>query len=90
VLSLPKIPSESRRSAAIRRWIIQIERCLWFYEIRGFNYALLKRDGGFATQDAAKTAGRMDAKNMKNSSSLGVPNVGTVMVGQNKEAATRY
>jgi hypothetical protein len=28
----------------------------WFYEIRSSNNAVLKRDGGFATQDAAKTA----------------------------------
>jgi hypothetical protein len=28
---------------------------------------VLKRDGGFATQDAAKTAGREDAKKIKNS-----------------------
>jgi hypothetical protein len=27
----------------------------WFYEIRSSNNAALKRDGGFATQDAAKT-----------------------------------
>jgi hypothetical protein len=26
----------------------------WFYEIRSSNSALLKRDGGFAAQDAAK------------------------------------
>jgi len=26
----------------------------WFYEIRSSNNAVLKRDGGFATQDAAK------------------------------------
>ncbi len=29
--------------------------------------AVVKRDGGFATQDSAKTAGREDAKRMKNS-----------------------
>jgi hypothetical protein len=39
----------------------------WFYEIRSSNNAVLKRDGGFATQDAATTAGRADAKKMKNS-----------------------
>ena len=31
----------------------------WFYEIRGSDNAVLKRDGGFATQDGAKIA---DAK----------------------------
>ena len=39
----------------------------YFYEIRSADNTLLKRDGGFATQDAAKTAGREDAKKMKNS-----------------------
>jgi hypothetical protein len=34
----------------------------WFYEIRNSNNTLLKRDGGFATQDAAKCAVRADAK----------------------------
>jgi len=34
----------------------------WFYEIRTSSNAVLKRDGGFATQDAATTAGRADAK----------------------------
>lgn len=38
----------------------------WFYEIRSSSNAVLKRDGGFATQDAAKIAGREDAKRMKN------------------------
>ena len=46
----------------------------WFYEIRSSNNAVLKRDGGFASQDAAKMAtrlpdgqGRDDAMKMKNS-----------------------
>jgi hypothetical protein len=34
----------------------------WLYEIRNLENAVLKRDGGFATQDAAKTAGREDAQ----------------------------
>jgi hypothetical protein len=38
----------------------------WFYEIRSSTNAVLRRDGGFATQDAAKIAGREDAKKMKN------------------------
>jgi hypothetical protein len=37
----------------------------FFYEIRGADNSVLKRDGGFATQDAAKTAARDDAKKMK-------------------------
>jgi hypothetical protein len=39
---------------------------VFFYEIRRSTTAL-KRDGGFATQDAAKAAGREDAKKIKNS-----------------------
>ena len=65
------------------------EKMSWFYEIRGSNNTLLKRDGGFATQDAAKIAGRADAKKIKNSRQLGVPSVGTIMVGQNAEKPTR-
>jgi hypothetical protein len=61
----------------------------WFYEIRNSNNAVLKRDGGFATQDAAKIAGREDAKKMKNMRQLGRPDVGRIMVGQNAEKATR-
>jgi hypothetical protein len=51
---------------------------------------VLKRDGGFATQDAAKNAGRADAKQMKNSRQLKRPDVGAIMVGQNTEKPTRY
>ena len=43
----------------------------WFYEIRSSTNTVLKRDGGFPTQDAAKIAGREDAKKMKNSASAG-------------------
>jgi hypothetical protein len=42
------------------------KRMAWFYEIRGSNNILLKRDDGFATQDAATIAGRADAKKIKN------------------------
>ena len=38
----------------------------FFYEIRSADNTVLKRDGGFASQDAAKIAGRADAKKMKN------------------------
>jgi hypothetical protein len=61
----------------------------WFYEIRNSTNAVLKRDGGFATQDAAKTAGREDAKKMKNSRQPDRPDLGRIMVGQNAEKATR-
>jgi hypothetical protein len=61
----------------------------WFYEIRSSNNAVLKRDGGFATQDAAKTAGREDAKKMKSSRQPDRPDVERILVGQNREEATR-
>ena len=61
----------------------------YFYEIRSADNTLLKRDGGFATQDAAKTAGHEDAKKMKNTRQPGRPEVGRIMVGQNAEKAMR-
>jgi hypothetical protein len=61
----------------------------WFYEIRNSNNAVLKRDGGFPTQDAAKIAGREDANKMKNMRQPDRPDVGRVMVGQNAEKPTR-
>ena len=61
----------------------------WFYEIRSSNTAVLKRDVGFATQDAAKIAGREDTKKMKKSRQPDRPDVGRIMVGQNVEKATR-
>ena len=66
-----------------------------FYEMRGSDNTVLKRDGGFATQDAAKTAGREDAKKMKNSRhSVQVcqpdkPDLGALMVRQDCEESTR-
>jgi hypothetical protein len=62
----------------------------WFFEIRSSNNAVLKRDGGLATQDAAKTAGRENAKEMKNRHQTDRPDVGRIMVGQNAEKPTRY
>jgi hypothetical protein len=62
----------------------------WFYEIRSSDNAVLKRDGGFPTQDAAKIAGREDAKKMKNTRQPVRPDVGRILVGQNAEKATRY
>jgi hypothetical protein len=61
-----------------------------FYEFRSSNNAVLKRDGGFAKQDAAKIAGREDAKKIKNLRQLGNPDIGRILVGQNAEKATRY
>ena len=62
----------------------------FFYEIRNSNNAVLKRDGGFATQDAAKMAAREDARKMKNSRQPDKPDVGAIMVGQNAEKSTRH
>jgi hypothetical protein len=62
----------------------------WFYEIRSSSNAVLKRDGGFPTQDAAKIAGRKDAKRMRGMRMPDRPDVGRIMVGQNAEKATRY
>ncbi len=62
----------------------------WFYEIRSSTNTVLKRDGGFATQDAAKTAGREDAKKMRNMRQPNRPDVGRIMVGQNADKPTRY
>ena len=62
----------------------------FFYEIRSADNTLLKRDGGFATQDAAKIDGREDARKMKNMRQPDRPDVGRIMVGQNAEKATRY
>jgi hypothetical protein len=62
----------------------------FFYEIRSSTNAVLKRDGGFPTQDAAKIAGREDAKKMRNMHQPDRPEVGRILVGQNAEKATRY
>lgn len=62
----------------------------YFYEIRSSANAVLKRDGGYATQDAEKTAGRQEAKEMKNLRQPDRPDIGRIMVGQNAEQATRY
>ncbi len=61
----------------------------FFYEIRSTDNTVLKRDGGFASQDAAKMAAREDAKRMKNAPSVNRSNVGRILVGQNAEKATR-
>ena len=62
----------------------------FFYEIRSADNTVLKRDGGFASKDAAKMAARDDAKKMKNMRQPDRPDVGRIMVGQNAEKATRY
>ena len=62
----------------------------FFYEIHSSNNTVLKRDGGFADMEAAKSAARADAKKMKNSHQPGLAQVGNIMVGQNREMPTRY
>jgi hypothetical protein len=62
----------------------------FFYEIRSADNAVLERNGGFASQDAAKMAGREDAKKMRNSRQPDRPDVGRILVGQNAEKPTRY
>jgi hypothetical protein len=59
-------------------------------EIRSSNNSLLKRDGGFHTQEAAKVAGREDAKKLRNMRHPDRPDVGRIMVGQNADKTTRY
>jgi hypothetical protein len=61
----------------------------FFYEIRSSSNAVLKRNGGYASQDAAKIAGREDAKKMKKMRQPDRPDVGRIMVGQNAEKAMR-
>ena len=62
----------------------------WFYEIRTSNNGVLNRACGFPTQDAAKIAGREDAKKMKSMRQAGRPDVGRILVGQNAEKPTGY
>jgi hypothetical protein len=44
---------------------------------------MLRGDRGFPTQNAAKIAGREDAKKMKNMRQPDRPDVGRIMVGHN-------
>jgi hypothetical protein len=62
----------------------------WFYEIRNSDNAVLKRDGGFPNQDAAKEAARADAKQMKSAPKPTRLDVARILVGQNTEKPTRY
>jgi hypothetical protein len=62
----------------------------WFHEIRSAANDVLMRDGGFATQDATKTAGREDAKKIKNARQLDGPDVERIMVEQSAEKPKRH
>jgi hypothetical protein len=61
----------------------------WFYEIRNSDNAVLKRNGGFANQDAAKEAARAGARQMKSAPKPIRPDVARILVGQNTEKPTR-
>lgn len=61
----------------------------YFYEIRSTTDTVLKRDGGFASQEAAKMAARKDAKKIRNSRQPDRPDVARITVGQNAEKITR-
>jgi hypothetical protein len=62
----------------------------FFYEIRSADNTVLKRDGGFVSQDAAKMAARDDAKKIKNSRPPNRVKVERILVGQNTEQPARY
>jgi hypothetical protein len=59
----------------------------WFYEIRSSINLVLKRDGGFPTQDAANCRTRRPKK-MKNVGQPDRPDVGRILVGRNVREAT--
>jgi hypothetical protein len=59
----------------------------FFYEIRSADNTVLKRDGGFPSQEAAKEAARADAKRLK--AVPKPPTVGRILVGQNAAPSTR-
>jgi hypothetical protein len=50
----------------------------WSYETRSSTNAVMKRDGGFPTQDAAQTARRETAQTMEDSHVLDRPDVGCI------------
>ena len=62
----------------------------FFYEIRSLDNTVLKRDSGFASRDAAATAGREDMREMKAIPKPSRPDVGHLLVGQNIEKPTRF
>jgi hypothetical protein len=62
----------------------------FFYEIRSPDNTVLKRDGGFATREAAAEAGREDVRGMKAIPKVSRPDVGKLLVGQNMDTPTRY
>jgi hypothetical protein len=60
----------------------------YFYEIRSTTGTVLKRSGGFPSQEAATNAAREDAKRLK--AVPKPPTVGRILVGQVTEQPTRH
>jgi hypothetical protein len=54
----------------------------WFYEIKDSENRLVKREGGYATQDAAIEEGKKQATLFKDAGALAGGAVGSVMAGQ--------
>lgn len=54
----------------------------WFYEIRGSDNHLVKRERGYATQEAAITDGNKQAALFKGAGAIAGGVVGSVMAGQ--------
>jgi hypothetical protein len=65
----------------------EVKSVAFFYEIRNRGDSIIKRDGGFATANAAKAAAREDARNMKTRHPR--PDIGRILVGQNMGKPTR-
>jgi hypothetical protein len=64
-------------------------RVAWFYEIRDSKSAVVETRKGFATQEAAITAVRKKARELKASGSLPGDGVGTVGSGHDSEEPNR-
>jgi len=61
----------------------------FFYEIRSADNTVLKRDGGFASQDTAKTAAGKTVNKIKKMRQPYWVDVGTNLIRQNAERPTR-
>jgi hypothetical protein len=61
----------------------------YFYEIRSSDDRILKRTGGFADPEAAKSAARADARKMKESPQPDKPSVARILLGRDLEMPTR-
>jgi hypothetical protein len=54
----------------------------WFYEIRDSTDSFVAKGEGFATQEAALTAGKVEAARLKATGNMPGGGVGTVTTGQ--------